>query len=220
MIGRPLKKIEKFRFFNVTHDAFKNFDFPWVSKLAEGEIEGKPCRKCGGTRHPGSGAITVSLVPKRGQKWPDLLGIGSASMLIVSENVIRAWEMDNLAKPQVYKVIVPKPYPEKIADIPPAYYWIDGGKAIGARLDFDTSTVPEPGYCLTCGQCISEDYETYRQRYPQVWQCKFKDESWNGACLFTTDLSPFFFFCTHELIDCACRHHLTNFLFIPLEDMG
>jgi len=41
---------------------------------------------------------------------------------------------------------------------------------------------------------------------------------WNGAQLFTTDLSPCVFFCTEAVVDCARKKKLTNFRFVPVEE--
>jgi hypothetical protein len=46
----------------------------------------------------------------------------------------------------------------------------------------------------------------------------FKEGTWNGSNLFTTDIAETHFFCTEVFVECARKYKFTNFRFIPIEE--
>ncbi|HWS87602.1 MAG TPA: hypothetical protein VN282_11600 [Pyrinomonadaceae bacterium] len=205
-------------FFSVGHNTFDTQGFPWADSILSGLEEGPPCGRCGVPLLGLTGDVEVSLRPRKGTAWPDVLGCGDYPLFIVSGRVLKAWREEGIGRPPHHRVFVVGDLPRGLRGTsPPDYYWLDGARVLGARMDFGASGFVGVRFCGACGNRTDNVAATYgrrREGRPYV----FVPGSWNGARLFTTDLSPAKFFCTDELIACARKHGLTNFRFVPVAE--
>ena len=206
--------------FTVRHNSFNTRGFPWIDRIVKGlEYHDESCSECGGG--PVSkvvGDIHAKLDPNKGQKWPDVLGCGASSVLIVSERVLNDWKTDGIGDvPVGGRVVVVSPLPKRLQGVqPPCYVWLDPAKMIDARLDEEASGFVGVLCCSICGRRTWDIAATYeRQHSPQWGGYVLRD--WYGANLFTA-ASYGFHFCTEKVIECAKRHRHTNFRFVPVED--
>ncbi len=205
------------KFYSVRNNSNYKIGFPWAQSIVEGQYKGETCPVCKGTSWPIPGDMTVRLEPKKGVKWPDVLGCGSEPLLIFSGRALEAWEKEGGEALTFHRVEIARPLPKKITEEPPPYYWLEGKLMLGAQLDFEASGFVDVWFCPRCGRRTDDISATDRKQHSAVWPITFMPESWRGANLFTTDLSPYAFFCTEFLVDCARKHKLTNFRFIPVE---
>ena len=118
-------------------------------------------------------------------------------------------------------MVVRPPLPKRLAGSePPRYAWLDGHKMKGALLDFEASGVVDVRFCPDCGTRTDNISATFQRQHERVYPYAFHPGTWDGSSLFTTDLSPCYFFCTKAVVDCAQKHRLTNFRFVPAEQGG
>lgn len=207
------------RFFSVRHNSFHKSGFPWINNIVSRLRHQETCKLCGSMRTRATGDICVTLSPKKGTKWPDVLGTGDIPMFIVSERVLEAWRREGIGEYPHYRVEILKPFPRTIKDLPPPnYYWIDGDKMCAALLDFKASGFVRVKFCSECGTRSDDISATHHRQHSKIWPYVFKPESWTGTNLFTTDLSPAYFFCTEAVLGCARKYKLTNIRFIPIEE--
>jgi hypothetical protein len=166
-----------------------------------------------------TGDLEVTLEKRKGSKWPDALGCGAASLFIVSARVLEAWRDDAVgAFPIGGGISFTGALPKRLRDgRPPEYFWLDGQKMLGAKMDFDAAGFVDVRFCFACGNRIDDISATHEKQRSGLWPYAFVPDTWNGADLFTTDLSPAAFFCTNAVMECARRHRHTNFRFIPVE---
>jgi hypothetical protein len=206
------------RFFSVRDNSSRTSGYPWIIDITVGLDSKGECPECEGPLDRPSGDLQVRLQTNKGKMWPDALGCGAYSLFIVSERVLAAWRADKVGEfPLGGRIIFSPPLPKRLEHCaPPAYFWLDGEKMLGARLDFETSGFVGVQFCSTCGRRWDDDDATY-ERQSRPWSYTFVKGSWNGANLFTTDLSPAAFFCTDAVMECARKHGHTNFRFIPVE---
>lgn len=205
------------RFFTVSDNTLRSTTSPLISSLGAGYGVIYSCNSCGRTLRGANGPIEAILDPQHGSRWLDAIGCGP--MLIVSERVIDAWQTDGLGELPYHPLNFLPPFPRKLRGTePPNYYWIDGGGLRGALLDFDASGFAGVKFCPECSTRSDNIWATGELQASRPWPFVLRPGSWNGAHLFTTDLSHTAFFCTDALLNCAARHRLTNFKFIALED--
>jgi hypothetical protein len=206
-------------FLSVTHDSFGSKDFPWAERVAAGLTRGAACEVCGVAPLVAEGDIDVTLEPRKGRAWPDVLGCGGYPFFIVSGRVVEAWGEDGVGDFPRHRVNVLPPFPERLrASTPPEYFWLDGAKMRGALLDFEASGFVGVRFCPRCGNRTDDVGATYERRRSKTWPFELIQGTWTGAKLFTTDLSPTKFFCTEDVQRSAARHALTNFRFLRAED--
>lgn len=208
-------------FFTVSHNSSYTRGFPWAERVVSGLTRGPACAVCGVEPFLAEGDIEVALERKKGSTWPDALGCGAYPFFIVSDRALAAWRAEGVGDFPRHAVRVVGPVPAKLsAQPPPAYSWIDGGRLLGARLDFEAGGFVGVRFCPGCGNRTHEVAATYNRRRSGRWPFAFVPGTWNGGPLFTTDLSPTQFFCTSEILRCARDYRLTNFRFLPTEDGG
>jgi hypothetical protein len=165
------------------------------------------------------GSIEAFLDRQKGVKWPDALGCGHYPFFILSERVLDAFSKENIGDFPHHAVLIQQPLPKKLAGlVPPRYFWLDGQKMRGAALDFKASGFVGVRFCPECGTRTDDISATCDRQHSRVYPYVFRPGTWNGANLFTTDLSHCAFFCTEAVVECAQKHKLTNFRFIPTED--
>ena len=205
-------------FLSVRHNSFSVRGTPWAQKVVQGLTTGPACEVCGVESYRADGPISVLLEPGKGVEWPDVLGCGAYPFFIVSARVLEIWQDEGVGSFPHHRVDILPPFPGKIATPPPEYCWIDGSKMRGAAIDFDASGFVGVRFCPGCGNRTDDVGATYDRRRSGTWPFQIVAGSWNGAKLFTTDLSPTKFFCTQDVLHSAARHRLTNFRFLRAED--
>ena len=141
------------RFFSVMDNSIENRRTPWIRSIVKG-LEWTPaCPNCGVDAQWPIGDLHVRLEPRRGCVWPDTLGCGSGPLLIVSGRVLEAWANENVGVFPVHRVEIVPPLPKRLESIaPPSYFWIDGQRLQGAKMDFDASGFVDVLFCPACGR--------------------------------------------------------------------
>lgn len=206
-------------FFSVTHNSLGAPGFPWAERVAAGLTRGAACGVCGVAPLVAEGDIDVTLEPRKGRAWPDVLGCGAYPFFIVSGRAVEAWGEDGVGAFPLHRVNLLPPFPEQLRARPaPDYFWLDGAAMRGASLDFEASGFVGVRFCPGCGNRTDDTRATYERRRAQTWPFEFVPGTWAGAKLFTTDLAPTKFFCTEEVLESAARHRLTNFRFLRAEE--
>ncbi|MBI5303122.1 MAG: hypothetical protein HY868_13385 [Chloroflexi bacterium] len=150
-----------------------------------------------------------------------MLGCGAFPFLIVSEKTIECWEKDGVGTFPIHKVKIANPLPKKLMETTaPNYFWIDGMELRGALIEFEASGFMGVKFCPECGTRTDNISETFNHQYARgvTFSYVFRENTWNGLNLFTTDISPTAFFCTDLVVECARKYKLTNFRFIPVEE--
>ena len=203
------------RFYDVSDNTFDTRGFPWISHINSGLKNRLPCPECDAFNYELPGELAVSLEPKKGTKWPDVIGCGAEPLFIVSKRVLRDWKNDGIGEFLSHRIHIIPPFPKRLQDMEPPYYsWLDGSQMHGARMDFDASGFVEVTFCLACGRRSDNVTATYDRQHSKAWPMAFIDNSWTGENLFTTDLSPAAFFCTESVVESARKHGHTNFRFV------
>ena len=199
--------------YSVSHNSLAQEGFPCINRVTAGLIKVEQCPICGiRPRMPNGEDIEATLDPSLGSKWPDVLCWGSYPFFIVSSRVIVAWQEEGIGEFPYHRVTILGSLPKLLVDKDqPAYYWIDGAKMQGALLDYSASGFVGFRFCSKCGYPQYDVSATYDRQHSRKYPYTFIPGSWNGANLFTTDLSPTLFFCTEALLQCARAHQLINF---------
>jgi hypothetical protein len=139
-------------FLSVSHNSFNTKGFPWAERVATGLTSGPACDACGVKQLVAAGDIDVTLEPRKGSAWPDVLGCGAYPFFIVSARVIEAWEEDRIGPYPHHRINVLPPFPEQLrARSSPEYFWLDGAGMRGALLDFVASGFVGVRFCPQCG---------------------------------------------------------------------
>ena len=205
-------------FFSITHNSFYHRGLPWIQSIVAGFQTGPHCDECGADPYWPEGDLQAVLEKGRANKWPDVLGCGAYPLLVVSSRVLEAWDTERIGVFPTGRVTLLPPFPKGLEGTEsPVYYWLDGGRMFGARMDFDASGFVDVRFCSTCGRRTDNISATYERQHSRVWPYKFVEGTWTGLNLFTTDLSPAAYFCTELVVDCAAKHQHTNFRFISAE---
>lgn len=206
-------------FFAIGHNSFNTRGFAWIDRIVAGCKQLRDCTECEAGRFQIPGDIQVTLEANKGRQWPDVLGCGAHPLFIVSEQVIKAWQAEDIVNASVGgQVILIPPFPKRLEETaPPTYYWLDGEAMLGAQMDFDASGFVKTHVCSTCKRHVYDVNATYDLQSTNRYPYAFIKDSWNGTNLFTSDLSPAVFFCTTPVIECARKHRHTNFRFTPTE---
>ena len=206
-------------FFSISDSSFENKRFPWIKSISTGLEVGSRCGGCGAVSERPLGNLVAKLERNKANCWPDVLGCGSYPLFIVSDRVLEDWNNDGVSNVSVGGGLTfVRPLTDHLKNAQqPRYYWLDGMKMFGARMDFETSGFVDVRFCPVCGRRTDNIAATYQRQHSAVSPYTFFDGSWSGARIFTSDLSPTAFFCTQDLISCATRNRHTNFRFLPAE---
>lgn len=205
-------------FYSVSHNTFHTRGFPWINSIRAGLVAGPACKVCGASPRAPHGDLEVTLDPKKGREWPDILGCGAYPLFVISGAAAAAWREGNIGEFPRNRIEIVGARPKQLESPPPDYYWVDGSEMLGALLDFESSGFVGVKFCPECRARTEDVGATYERQASARWPLVFIRGSWGGAKLFTTDLSPAHFFCTDEVLECAKKYRLTNFRFIPSED--
>ena len=192
-----------------------------MSRLTEGFGLTYYCKSENRVLSYASGDMGALLEYNKGTKWPDVLGCGAYPFLIVSEKVIECWARENIGTFPVHRVRIASPLPKRLTGTtPPEYFWIDGSKLRGALIDFEASGFVDVRFCAECGTRSNSIQGTFKRPYAQgaEFSYVYRENTWNGLNLFTTDISDTAFFCTEVIVEVARKYKLTNFRFAPVEE--
>jgi len=209
------------KFFSVRNNSLRKRGFPWIQSLGRGFREFFLCRQCVPARSImyAAGPIEAVCDRRKGVEWPDVIGCGHFPFFILSESALDAFSEAGLVDLPHHGVLIQTPLPRKLERLPPPkYFWLDGKRMKGALLDFEASGFVGVRFCPECGTRTDDIGATFSRQNSRVCPFAFRESKWNGAQLFTTDLSPCVFFCTETVVDCARKKKLTNFRFIPVEE--
>lgn len=211
-------------FFRICDNSFDKRGYPWGQDILRGYNVVGRCFECSeeGTRiSVVRGEVEIGLAPRKGSQWPDMIGCGHYPLFIISRRMMDDWRNDGVGEFPSAPVLIAEPLPKKLAGTrPPEYVWLDGKQMQGALLDFDVSGYVDVQFCPSCGTRTDDISATHRRRDDTrngIWHDTFVEGSWNGANIFTTDLSPCVFCCTWKVVECARRHKHTNVRFVPIE---
>ena len=209
--------MDDLRFYRISDNTIGTKGSPWMPTITEGLQDIYNCKTCRRVIAYAKGDITGRLDKEKGTKWSDVLGCGHFPFLIISERVLEAFDKENIQEFPYHRVFIDAPYPKRL-DIStiPNYYWVDGSKMPGAKIDFKESRFVDNRFCPECGtrtDNIGATYELQSKGFSYV----FKKDTWNGSDLFVTDISNTAFFCTDKVLKCAKKYKLTNFHFVPIE---
>jgi hypothetical protein len=206
-------------FFKVSHNSFETRGFPWGQEILSGLVLVKVCFACaqeGRRIERPHGEVEIRLEKRKGSRWPDVLGCGAWPLFIVSRRVLADWQHSGVRDIPAYPVRIADPVPKKLQNAPmPEYFWLDGENMPGATLDLEASGFVNVSFCPKCGTRIEDISATYKRQHTGTWPMAIIESTWNGADVFTTDLSPAAFFCTEKVLECAKRNKHTNFRFVP-----
>lgn len=161
------------------------------------------CTECGRAAEYPSGAFDVTV--EGGTKYPDFLGCGEYPLLIVSENVVLAWEKAGIDSFRRFPVKIRKAIYTKLKPATaPAYFHVETTGQ--ARIDLAASGIAVKKVCKRCGEAT---------RSPEVVsQFKLLDGSWDGSHLFRdVRFFPHVTFCTEKIVTIARSSGLTNVAF-------
>jgi hypothetical protein len=208
-------------FFTISDNSLDSRGFPWIDRIVGGVVQCNAplCGECGlSPSRIITGDLEVILEQNDACRWPDALGCGAASLFVVSDRALEAWRDDGVGElPVGGRISFRAPIPTRLQNVkPPAYFWVDGDKIMGAKMDFDASGFVGVLFCRACGNRIIDVSATYDSQHSGVRPYVFLPNTWTGANLFTTDLSSAKFFCTQTVMECARQHQHTNFRFIPV----
>lgn len=208
-------------FHSVSDDSFNTRGFPWAERIPRGLELVKICYACakdGRRIERPVGEVEVLLQQGKGVRWPDVLGCGAWPLFIVSRRVLVDWANAGVQGVVAHPVRIMDPIPKKLRGAPvPDYVWLDGCKMHGANLDFEASGFVDVRFCEECGTRLQDSQATYDRQHSGTWPMVIVGGSWNGADVFTTDLSPAAFFCTEKVVRCAKEHKHTNVKFIAAD---
>src|SRR6185436_3090339 len=139
----------RMEFFSVWHNTFATRGFPWAERILSGMEQRPPCARCGVDGRRPVGDLEVTLEKRKGTAWPDVLGCGAHPLFIVSGRVLEAWREDDLGvEPPCQRVFIAGELPRGLeGHTPPDYYWLDGERMQGARMDFEASGFVGVGFC-------------------------------------------------------------------------
>ncbi len=127
-------------------------------------------------------------------------------------------EEDGIGDFHVSRLLLAEPLPTELRNTePPQYLSLEREGMRGALLDFEASGFVGNQFCPECGTRRHDIHATNQRQRSGTWPMALVEGTWNGAHLFTTDLSTSALFCTDAVLDCAKRHRHTNFKFRPLE---
>lgn len=202
-------------FFRIGDNSIHTRGTPCVERILN-RPPPKPCPTCRRSKFEAYGPLHVKFQRDKGVKWPDALG--GATRFILSERALESLRKDLSVDIPVFPATIEPPLPKKLEGTPPpAYFCVNGEAMTAAELDFEASGYVAVEFCGKCGVRTHDITATSKKRHEESRPYAFKENTWTGAELFTTNLSSGAFFCTDAVLESARRHQLTNLRFIPVE---
>ena len=204
------------RFFSIEDRSFRARGMPWIGEFTHGVVTTEQCRICKVTRLIPWGDMRARLWEDKGTQWPDLIGTGHLTgLLVASGRFVEALQSCGVRVELGGRVEFEEPGPKRLALVEaPDYYWVDGEQHLAAKMDFAASGFVGVEYCPGCGAWSDDVKAPRRSKDPYV----FDYDASSGLDLFTTDMSTHYFFCTERVLECAREYKLTNVAIIRLED--
>ncbi|MCY3622442.1 MAG: hypothetical protein OXH68_12130 [Gammaproteobacteria bacterium] len=187
---------------------------PWIEEFTAGVVAAKDCVACGTTPQWPARDMLARLDPRRGTRWPDLIGTGHLAWLFIgSGRFVEALQADGMRVELGGRIRFTEPLPRRLslADAP-QYYWVDPHRHRAARMDYVASGFVGVERCAACGR-HRYDIKASKADSPSV----FHYDASSRLDLFTTDLGRQFY-CTERVLECAKVHRLTNLAFWRVEE--
>ncbi len=207
------------QFYTVSDNSFAKHSFPWVMSITQGLHYLPRCRACGREDVATEDALAVRLLPQKGNKWPDVLGCGAFPLLIISSLVVDGFKRESFGNLPLKRIILDGELPAKLKQqAPPEYFCLEGARLRGAELDAEASGFVGVTRCGVCVSLVHDGAATRSKQRANRSPLVIAPHSWRGLNLFTTELNPYYFFGTEELVRLARRYTLTNFRFVPVEE--
>lgn len=194
-------------FYTFGDNTFRTRGFAWAASIhPRSEVIHQKCPKCGSVKYYPKGAFDVTL--EKGSKYPDVLGCGAYPFLIVSGNVIEAWQEAGIYCFHTYDVRIVEIKSAKLKNLPlPQYYRveIDGS----CLIDLEASGAEVVKFCPECHYLVTT---------PRILKSfRMVSGSWDGSALFRDQIHyPMVSFCTDAIVKVAFQNRLTNFRFEPM----
>jgi hypothetical protein len=215
-------------FFTIDHNTFCTRGHAWIHEFILGKkyiAHDRNCAICGKEWREDSEnyidkPLDAQVERNTGNKWPDIIGTGHyVNSKIVSQRVLEIWESEGIGSIPSFPVRIIPPFPKKMTTEPPMYYRLDHSKLIGIELDWEASGFCDAKICNICGNLSWNENKSYEMARKQIVPLALKEGSWNGTDIFCSKYVGHMF-CTEKVIDCATKHKLTNFRFVPCEIAG
>lgn len=204
-------------FYNIYHNTFNTRGMPWIQEVLAGWESVWSCMVCGARRARAFGDMKVGLKANRSLLWPDLMGCG-VSEFVVSARFVDAMREDGIRVELGGVVEIIGPLRNRLSlDDAPAYFWVEGERLCGARMDREASGIVDVVNCRGCGRRLEDVRATSRREHEDPPPPITFDVNDCGLELFTTDSSPLSFYCSDRVLDCVKRNELTNVAFVPVE---
>ena len=215
-------------FFTFRDNMFYSRGFAFIDKIIEpslkdtANLQYSRCPICG-TRYGDQlkqyydRETVVQLKKTRAHQWPDIISNNQQfAFITVSQRVLEAWEAEGIGTFPCFPVRIQPPFPQTLTTEPPPYYRLDYKKMAKAEMDFEVSGFPDARTCEICGSFLHDSLKTMPLQRTKIFPRVFKPETWDGSHVFRLTPSGYMF-CTDNVVECAHKYKLTNFLFIPAE---
>lgn len=210
--GFPMKTI-----YTVADNSHHVESVPWIASIISG-VEEEECQICGRGLDllENNNSIVAELKDVKSSLWPDVIGCGAIpGLMVLSERCLSASNQLGYHElpggPMIFTGIS-----KKRSASTPRYSWINGRQLQMARMNFTASGFVDASPCPGCHFLDYNVSKTYDIRHSPGNKYVLEDIAVN-AVIFTTDLTPFQYFCTGDFVELAKAHRLTNFRFVPLE---
>ena len=205
------------RFYRIQDRTLFARGMPWITEFTAGVARVNGCGICrSGDRFRAGGDMRARLDPKRGTQWPDLIGSGArVGAFVASDRFVKALRAEGVRVRLGGRIDFDEPAPKRLSLLEaPDYHWVDGESHRAARMDFEASGYVGVERCAACGRW----WEDIKASRPRDFPVVFDYDASSGEDLFTTDMSPLVFYCTHRVLECAKDNRLTNVAFGPVEE--
>ena len=204
-------------FYIFDDNTFATRGYTWAMSLKPRPEEfSRRCPKCRAGMSVEYPKHSINLAVEGGSKYPDILGCGAETILIVSQNVINDWEGAGITGYEKYDVNIVEAKGKRIKDAEsPRYYHIN---VIG-RAEYDMEAM---GFkCqITCEYCGRIEVTNPNDELHPLDPTIIKEGSWDGSDIFAMDITPRKTYCMEKVLFLAGINERTNFYFAPLELTG
>lgn len=198
-------------FYTISHASHEDAPNAWIQHVKSG-LACSVCAECGTNVCRPSGSVSALLAPRRVVEWPDIIGCGAYPLMVVSDRTRALFLSNNVVDESVFGDVALSG--QGVLSSPP-YFWIDGYRLKGAAVDFCRSGFVDVRFCSKCNNRTDDVGATYDKRLEIGRRYFFREGSWSGSQIFTTDVSPTLFFITESLKRLIEAARLSNFEFEP-----
>jgi hypothetical protein len=209
------------QFYKIRHNTAYKRGMPEIYEILSGLREHGRCPECGVSRREPVGDLIVQMGKTKARMWPDVIACGDYPCCVISNRFVSAMRESGIGFILGGTVSFADPLRNGLSlAVSPGYVWVDGARSRAGKMDFEASGFVDVKFCPVCGTRSDDISRTHRRQHdtnPPPGQVFTYDESL-GLDLFTTDISPTYFFCTQRVFDCAKKYRLTNISFCRVEE--